>query len=353
MAMKSKSHAQPDQKLTVSEIAELAGVSPSTVSKVINGREGISAQTRLAVERVLEESGYSKPLVTTKLSPTIELVVEYLEHNGTLELIKHASYWAQQDGLAITITQVNHGQAGEQIFRGIIDRNPQGVILQQMSALTSHEKNLLQSRDIPVVIIDPVDRIDNDVMSVSIDNWSAGFQAGKHLLSLGHKRIAVIHGALRMQTALARFNGFMSALQQEGIQIPEEYVRAGDYFPAHTSYQSACELMELPEPPTAIFCCNDLSAIKAYRAAREHHIALPSELSIMGFDDIFPAADGMPSLSTIHQPFNQIAQRAVQMIIDTRNHKPTDRHIIYPTHVVARESTVPPIESATAADTAN
>ena len=75
----------------------------------------------------MQEHGYSKPLVTTKLSPTIELVVEYIEHNGTMELIKYASYWAQQAGLAITVTQSEHGEASENVFRGIIDRNPQGV----------------------------------------------------------------------------------------------------------------------------------------------------------------------------------------------------------------------------------
>lgn len=330
------------QKPSVSEIAQLAGVSPSTVSKVINGREGISARTRTTVERVMEELGYSKPLVTTKLSPTIELVVEYIAHNGTMELIKHASYWAQQSNLAITVTQTHQGKASEQVFRGIIDRNPQGVILQQMSKLTHNEKELLKSRNIPVVLIDPIDDIDEDVMSVAIDNWTAGFQAGKHIAALGHRRIAVIRGSLYMQTALARYSGFLAALQQEDIQIPDEYVKNGDYYPATASYQSACELMELPQPPTAIFCCNDLSAVNAYRAAREHHIKLPQQLSIMGFDDIFPAENLMPALSTIHQPFDQIAQRAVQMIIDTRNNTLTDKHIIYPTYVVARESTTSP-----------
>ncbi|MDE5640232.1 MAG: LacI family DNA-binding transcriptional regulator, partial [Bifidobacterium castoris] len=88
------SNAQP--KVKVGEIARLAGVSASTVSKVINGRAGVSQATRETVERLLTERGYAKPLVSTKLSPTIELVVEYIEHNGTMELIRYASYWAQQ-----------------------------------------------------------------------------------------------------------------------------------------------------------------------------------------------------------------------------------------------------------------
>lgn len=343
------------QRLKVGDLARLAGVSASTVSKVINGRPGVSDETRRRVERLLSEHGYSRPLVSTKLSPTIELVVEYIEHNGTMELIKHASYWAQQAGLAITVTQTNHGEATEECFRGIIDRNPQGVIMQQMGGLTTHAKSLLRSRDIPVVVIDPIDAIDMDVMSVTIDNWTAGYQAGRHLIALGHRRIAVIQGPSGAQSGLARYSGFQAALTQSGVELPDGYVRQGDYFPAETSYRSACELIELGDGwggadapdgalprPTAIFCCNDLSAVSAYRAAREHGLHLPDDLSVMGFDDIFPAEYLMPSLTSIHQPFSEIAQRAVRMIVDVREGHETDPHVILPTRVVQRESTVPP-----------
>ncbi|MBT1173627.1 LacI family DNA-binding transcriptional regulator [Bifidobacterium sp. MA2] len=330
-------------KLKVSELARIAGVSASTVSKVINGRPGISDETRRQVERVLHKHGYSRPLVSTKISPTIELVVEYIAHNGTMELIKYASYWAQQAGLAVTVTQTSNGVASEECFRGIIDRNPQGVIMQQMGGLNDLAKSLLRARDIPIVVIDPIDAVDTDVMSVAIDNWTAGYQAGRHLLSLGHRRIGAIRGPLDLQTGIARYSGFAAALAQEGVPLPERYVRQGDYFPAETSYRAACELIELGDDrPSAIFCCNDLSAVSAYRAAREHGLHLPDDLSVMGFDDIFPAEHLMPSLTSIHQPFSEIAQRAVQMIVDVREGHDTEHHVILPTRVVARESTVPP-----------
>ncbi|KAA8815548.1 LacI family transcriptional regulator [Bifidobacterium callitrichos] len=342
-------------KLKVSELAQLIGVSASTVSKVINGRPGVSDETRRQVEKVLHEHGYSRPLVSTKLSPTIELVVEYIAHNGTMELIKYASYWAQQAGLAITVTQTNNGDATEECFRGIIDRNPQGVILQQMGGLNDLAKSLLRTRNIPVVVIDPIDTVDTDVMSVAIDNWTAGYQAARHLLSLGHRRIGVIRGPKSLQTGLARYSGFEAALEQAHVPLPEAYVRQGDYFPAESSYQAACELIEMGDGsgasdddlprPTAIFCCNDLSAVSAYRAAREHGLHLPDDLSVMGFDDIFPSEYLMPSLTSVHQPFSEIAQRAVQMIVDTREDRSTEMHVILPTRVVPRESTVPPREA--------
>ena len=130
------------------------------------------------------------------------------------------------------------------------------------------------------------------------------------------------------------------------MDLPESYIEQGDYFPAETSYEAACRLLELTDRPTAIFCCNDLSAVSTYRAAREHKIALPQQLSVMGFDDIFPAGQLMPSLTSVHQPFSEIAQRAVQMIIDSRKGNQGDMHVILPTSVVTRESTVPPQSSA-------
>ncbi|MEE1296291.1 MAG: LacI family DNA-binding transcriptional regulator [Bifidobacterium sp.] len=335
--------AEGSRKVSVGEIAEMAGVSPSTVSKVINGRPGVAEETRRNVERLLREQDYAKPLVSTKISPTIELVLEYIEHNGTMELVKYATAWAQRAGLALTVTQTGTGVATEEVLRGIIDRNPQGVIMQQMGGFDDTAKELFHSRGIPVVVIDPIEAVDPEVMSVAIDNWTGGYQAGRHLLDLGHRRIAAIRGPMHMQTALARFNGFASALGQAGVPLPDEYVRDGDYFPAETSYEAACALLEMDEPPTAIFCCNDLSAVSTYRAAREHGVALPAGLSVMGFDDVFPASYLMPTLSTIHQPFDEIAQRAVQLIIDARAGRVTDPHVVYPTYLVARDSTVPPM----------
>lgn len=330
------------QRIKIGDIAELAGVSASTVSKVINGRSGVAEKTRHHIENILRERGYAKSLVRTKSSPTIELVLEYIEHNGTMELIKHTATWAQRLGMAITVTQTSMEEASQEVFLSIIDRNPRGVILQQMGGLDQLAKELFRVRNIPVVVIDPIDAVDPDVMSVAIDNWTGGYQAGQYLAELGHQRIAVIRGPMHMQTALARFNGFASALHQAGIALPDDYVRDGDYFPAETSYRAACQLLELPEPPTAIFCCNDLSAVSTYRAAREHGVKLPAELSIMGFDDIFPAASLMPALSTIHQPFDDIARCAVHMIVDTEAQENRARHVIFPTHVVPRASTIPP-----------
>lgn len=328
-------------KLKVSELAKLAGVSPATVSKVINGRSGISEETRAAVEAILKQHGYSRPLVSTKVSPTIELVVEYIEHNGTMELIRYASHWAQQAGLAITVTQTDHGNATESCLRGIIDRNPLGVIMQQLGGLDDEIKGLLRSRGIPLVVIDPIIPVDDDVMGVSIDNWSAGYQAAQHLIDLGHTRIGVIRGLPTAQSSVARYGGMLAAFDHAGIPLQPQLEAEGDYLPER-GYAAACTLLDLDPGlrPTAILACNDLTAVSIYRAARERGIDLPSQLSVIGFDDVYPAQYLKPSLTTIHQPFDEIGRRDVQLILDTRENRPTDRHVILPAHLVRRESTV-------------
>lgn len=332
------------RKPRVSEFAKRAGVSASTVSKVINGRSGVSEETRRAVETVLADYGYSRPLVSTKISQTIELVVEYIESNGTIEMIRHASHWALERGCALTVTQTDSGKRRDECFRGIIDRNPLGVIV-QMSDMTDDEESLLRSRNIPIVIVDPVTTIGEDEMGIAIDNWTGGFRATEYLLSLGHRRIGVITGPMGTQSAVARYGGYMAALMKAGIQMDPDLVRAGDYLP-EKGYEAACRLLDLADRPTAIFACNDLTAVNVYRVARERRIALGTQLSVVGFDDVYPAQYLMPALTTVNQPFDLVARKAVDMIMSVRNGEAVEGHVVLPTSLVVRESTLPPQDSS-------
>ena len=301
-------------KLKVGELAKIAGVSASTVSKVINGRPGISDETRRQVEQILKDHGYSRPLVNTKLSPTIELVVEYIEHNGTMELIKYASYWAQQAGLAITVTQTNHSDATEDCFRGIIERNPPGVIMQQMGGLTTQAKSLLKSRSIPVVIIDPIDTVDSDVMSVSIDNWTAGYQAGKHLLSLGHRRIGHVRGHAAHGASAWRLAGYREGLRRAGLRYDAKLVVDGE-FSYESGYAATNALLDLEDRPTAIFAANDDMAAGAICAICERGLSVPGDISVCGFDDTPIAHQIYPALTTVRQPTREMGRLAASELL--------------------------------------
>lgn len=342
--MPTRSHAtsiaeNESSKPRITELAKKAGVSPSTISKVINGRTGVSDEIRKKVEEVLLKSGREYSLVSTKVSPTIELLVDYVANNGTIEMITYASRWAQREGLALTVAQTDNGKKRDECLRGIVDRNPLGVI-SQMSDLTQKDKEFLRMRNIPLIIIDPVSLSNGEDHTISIDNWTGAYELTKHLINLGHKRIGVITGPLNVQSGVARFAGYNAAMEQSGLTIDKDLVKEGDYLPER-GYEMACKILDLPEEkrPTAIFACNDITAVNVYRAARERGMKLGSELSVAGFDDVYPAQYLMPSLTTVNQPFDSIAKNAIRMILEIREGKEIENQLVLPAHIVIREST--------------
>lgn len=267
----------------VSDIAQAAGVSPATVSKVINGRDGVSDETRDRVELLLEEAGFRKKLPTTKTMRSIELVVNEMTNNGSVEMVKETTSYARDFGIGITVScagpdfkEYATRNETSNCLRSAIERNPLGVIL-LLSNISSAEESLLQTRNIPYVIVDPVGQVSADALGVGIDNWTGGMLATQYLISLGHRRIAVITGPTNSQSSQARLSGYMAALQKNGISADPHLIKVGDYV-SDKAYKAACDLLEMREQdrPTAIFAFNDLGAINVYRAARQHGISLPT-----------------------------------------------------------------------------
>lgn len=328
-----------DKKIRVTDIARRAKVSPATVSKVINGRQDVASSTRTLVEKVMKDVGFSKPLVQTKTMQTIEVIVAYMENNGTIELTREATRLGEEYSVGITVSQASKVSRGD-IYRRVIDRNPLGVIL-QLNRMPNKDAALLSSRNIPFVIIDPVSDVSADQLSVGIDNWSAGFDATNHLVELGHKRIAAITGLKDARSSIGRYAGYTAALEQAGISVDPKLVKNGNFL-SETGYTAACELLDSKNPPTAIFCFNDLTAVSTYRAAYERHLRIPEDLSVVGFDNVYPSAYLAPALTTVNQPFDMITRRAFELIFAARAGKIDQRHIVLPTRLVVRGSTAAP-----------
>lgn len=335
-------HDNETRRIQVNDIARLAGVSAATVSKVINGRPGVSAATRHRIEHILEREHYARPLVSTRTSQTIELVLTEVMPNGTTALITETTRYAGTLSLGVTVTQTGRSARSPECFRAILDRNPMGVIL-LLSNVTESEMTLLRSREIPFVIVDPVGEVPQDILGVGIDNWTSGLIATEHLIGLGHTRIGIITGPARSQSSQARHGGYLAALQRAGIQPIPELTVHGDYLP-EKGYEAACFLLDLPSDrrPTAIFACNDLTAVNVYRAARQRGLSVPDDLSVVGFDNVYPAQYLYPSLTTVHQPFDLIARKAIDLILDTRAGSEVEHYTILPTRLVVRDSTAAP-----------
>ncbi|MFI0239892.1 LacI family DNA-binding transcriptional regulator [Streptomyces sp. NPDC016845] len=328
-------------RITLAQVAQEAGVSISTVSKVLNGRQDVAGRTRVKVERLLEEHAYRRTTRAAREAPLIELVFHELESVWALELIRGVEKVAKAHQASVVLTESGTRQApGPEWIEGVLQRRPRGVVL-VFSALPTEVKQRLRSRSIPFVIIDPAGDPDPDVPSVGSANWNGGLVATRHLIELGHRRIGIITGPGDMLCSLARLDGYRSALSMAGLPADPALVRYGD-FHVEGGRERAVDLLDRDDPPTAIFAGSDLQALGALEAARLRGLRVPEDLSIVGYDDVPLAQWSSPALTTVHQPLRQMAEEAVQMLMRLRVREPVTTRLELATSLVVRKSTAPP-----------
>ncbi|MCH9275778.1 LacI family transcriptional regulator [Bifidobacterium amazonense] len=313
-----------ERKVTLAEIARRSGVSIAAVSKVINGRDGVSDATRQNVEKVLEQVGYRrKRQLDAKMSSTVELILPYGDGNGVIEFLRGATSQANAMGAVVTVSETKPGADRYELFLQILRRNPLGVIV-NLPDVTDKERKLFRSRSIPFVIVDLNRGTSDEALSIGVDNWTGGLIAGRHLIELGHRRIAAVSGPEDSESSAARMAGLSMALREAGISIDPALVWTGDFL-SEAGVDATMHFMQMSEPPTAIFGFNDLTAIGVLRAAAHLRVLVPEELSVIGFDDVFPVA-GL-GLTTVHQPFLDIARESVKMIMNAKAQQDEGRHI--------------------------
>ncbi|MFI5755595.1 LacI family DNA-binding transcriptional regulator [Streptomyces sp. NPDC051569] len=325
-------------KVTLAQVASQAGVSLSTVSKVLNGRPDVSASTRSRVEELLDEHGYRRSAPTPPESPLIEIVFHELDSTWSMELIKGVQNVAEEAGASVvlTVTGTRHSPGADWV-EGVLRRRPLGVVL-VFSTLPDDLKKKLWSRAIPFVIIDPAGDPEPDVPSVGSANWAGGVAATRHLIDLGHRRIAVITGPEDMLCSLARLDGFRSAMGMAGLDADSALVRFGDFHVA-SGHAHAMDLLRAPDRPTAIFAGSDLQALGVLEAARVLGLQVPEDLSVVGYDDIPPARWSSPALTTVHQPLTRMAEEAARMLLRLRSSDQANSRIEFGTRLVVRNST--------------
>ncbi|MFE3825553.1 LacI family DNA-binding transcriptional regulator [Streptomyces sp. NPDC059092] len=338
-------------RVTLAQVASQAGVSLSTVSKVLNGRPDVSAPTRGKVEELLEAHGYRRSAPTAPEAPLIEIVFHELDSTWAMELIRGVQNVAKETGLSVVLTETGTRHSpGADWVEGVLRRRPLGVVL-VFSTLPDDLKKKLWSRAIPFVIIDPAGDPEPDVPSVGSANWAGGLAATRHLLDLGHRRIAVITGPEDMLCSLARLDGFRSAMGMAGVEVDPALVRFGD-FHVRAGHAHAVELLQGPDRPTAIFAGSDLQALGVLEAARVLGLRIPQDFSLVGYDDIPLAQWSSPALTTVHQPLVEMAEEAARMLLRLRRAdqgqgdqagqaEQADTRIEFGTRLVVRDSTAP------------
>jgi LacI family transcriptional regulator len=216
------------------------------------------------------------------------------------------------------------------------------------SELTGSQLEQLREADIPLVVVDPVNPPPPDLPSVGATNWAGGLAATEHLIGLGHRRVGAIAGPGDHLCSRARTDGYRSALERAGIKFDPALVRYGD-FELEGGFTRGGELLDLSEPPTAIFAGSDQQAFGVYEAARQHGLRIPEDLSVVGFDDLPVARWASPPLTTVRQPLSQMGSAAAEMLGELiAGEKLRSTRLELSTELTVRESTAAPRESTAA-----
>ncbi|MFJ8441327.1 LacI family DNA-binding transcriptional regulator [Kitasatospora griseola] len=318
---------EPDPAPTLSEIARAAGVSAPTVSKVLHGRADVAPATRAKVEEILRRTGYRRRRTTAPPSRLLDLVSHQLDSAWAVEVIRGVENVARDEGLSIVLSESAGRLTPSQTWvDGVLARRPAEVVL-VLSDLDAAQRDQLTGRDIPFVVLDPAGDPADGVPAVGTGNWQGGLAATRHLLDLGHRRIAVISGPSGMMCSRARVDGYRTALETARLPVDPELIHEGD-FHHEAGYAAARALLTRDDRPTAIFAGNDLQALGVYEAARELGLRVPQDLSVVGFDDLPPARWVGPPLTTVRQPLvlpAGVSERQRQPLRHTLGHARPDR----------------------------
>jgi LacI family transcriptional regulator len=329
------------RRVTLAAIAAAAGVSVPTVSKVVNGRADVAAATRSRVESLLTEYDYVVPRRGADRAGLIDLVFTELSPRA-LEILRGAEEVTLTAGSRLAVSVLDGTGHADAWLGTLAGTRTDGVIL-VLTELTAGQRVRLAGLRTPVVIVDPVGRPDPRIPSIGAANLAGGLAATRHLIELGHRRIGTITGRPELPCSQARLDGYRAALERAGRPIDPDLIVAGD-FHVESALEQASKMLTLPDPPTAVFAGSDMQAMGVYEAARLHHLRVPDDLSVVGFDDLPMSAWVSPPLTTVMQPLAEMARLAARVVLGLLGGGPGsfNNRLELSTSLVVRSSTAPP-----------
>lgn len=347
----SRMPADKSSRPTLDQVAAAAGVSTSTASKVLNGRPGISPSTRRRVEVAIEQLGYAPTTGPRAGAAALAVTVVFrtLSDVYALRVLEGVVASARDHGIEVVVDVLDIAGGGPVPLSGTwirrqAARDRIGVVL-VTTETTAEQLQLLRSVGVPAVHIDSVNPMDDSTVSVGSTNFAGGMQATRHLLDLGHRRIAFAGGAPTFLPSSERLQGFLSTMRAAGNPVDDGLVRSG----AHTfeaGLAMADDLLAQPEPPTAVFAASDSIALGVLAAAQRHGLRVPHDLSVIGFDDSSAAPSSAPPLTTVRQPVVELGRVALRTLLQLAQGEDIDsHHVQLSTTLVVRESSAPPANS--------
>lgn len=328
----------------ISDVAKAAGVSLSSVSFALNNPERVAAQTRSHILRIARELGYARIKKTGKKAMVGVIADDYYDlFTGEFYNWVALGIFMELKERGINVMVDSTGRDPEcfpkMITKGLVD----GILFLGKSA-----KDLVyiaQQKGIPAVLVGhPF--FDMEVNTIVSDGRTGAYQAVEHLISLGHKKIAMINGEpMHDPITLDRTEGYRAALTKAGIEERKEYLIEADFGKPETAVKAAKKLLDLPTPPTAIFCASDSLAYRAYKAIKEKGLKIPNDISVVGFDDIkAPEYAELPSpaLTTVQVDREQMGRKSVELLLDVmQNPARAAYRYTLPVKVMVKKSTAP------------
>lgn len=328
--------------ITITEIARLSGVSLATVSRVINQPERVKEKTRRRVQQVMEESNYVYNALAGGLSKkatrTLGLIIPTITNPIFAVSTRGVQNAAANRGYSLLLGSTEYGTETEyNLVRLYLEKRVDGIILSG-SPLSQRSLSYMKSRGIPYLITwEAFD--DDETPYISFNNAKAAKQAVDYFVSMGHRRIAMITGLFEETSrALRRWLGYKESLANCGIPYDESLVMQKDYSVV-SGREAAIRLLKMKEPPTAIFCGNDILAYGAMAGAKDSGRQVGVDLGIIGFDDLEMSAVMDPPLTTIRIPGHEMGSMGANALIDiVEGKKPETVQYILETDLILRGS---------------
>ena len=339
MSSRSKKAATP---ATIKDVARELGMSVATVSRALSRPELLRPETRTRVMSVVEHLGYRPNLMARGLRQGQSRAILFVAPNLSpffLEVFAGAEAATRDSHFALLFgNSAGDAEREQHYFDQVASGRADGIILLTGAAPQAYATG---ARTLPplVTVLERLPGV--SVPMVHTDHRAGAIEAVRHLIELGHRRIAHITGLRRVPSVQRRMEGYRGTLDAAGLKVPAEFTQTGDFTMA-SGTTAMTQLMTLAHPPTAVFCDNDEMAYGAIRAAGKLGLSVPGDVSVVGFDDQNLAAFYNPPLTTVNIPRHELGRRAAQELIDQLAGRDVARELVLPTRLVVRESTAPP-----------
>jgi DNA-binding LacI/PurR family transcriptional regulator len=325
---------------TMKEVAKRAGVSVATVSRVLNNHSRVDPALRERVSAAMEALHYHPNRVAQRLRAgaggVIGLIISDITNPFFVSVVRGVEDMAYENELSVLLCNSDENPIKQQMYVKVMQaEDVAGLIITPNVATDSSIDTLIESKMALVFMDRKVEGVEID--SITVDSAGGTRDAVQHLINLGHRRIGLVSGATTISTGRERYEAFIKTIQANQLPLAPELIRPG-VFSQESGYRLTQELINLPEPPTAIFAANNALALGMLQALHERQIRIPEQIAIVSFDDMPWAGALWPPLTVVAQPTYQLGHEAARLLLRRINnpHAPVEKIVLKPQLIIRR-----------------